>query len=267
MPGTCTNNNNCHVSFWCSQLCALSTCAFKFSLQQIKLAKHLHCQLLHNHRTMFVIFAYISSRIDVNSTLYKLLLHVITTHFFSKPERISTVVGILKSCLFSVTCFTRVTNKIVIKITPLIARHFSLECLVGNKCKYSLIKARGQLRLFDCINATCSLSITIFHLSLFWFYGKLFHDITIHQKMSDISEKKEEFSDKNWIFFNFTCNGRCGGPPILWWYMTSCFNCCDICAWLLWCFPISTSASARLKIPSFRPENMSPWNELSQILK
>lgn len=49
------------------------------------------------------------------------------------------------------------------------------------------------------------------------------------------------------------------------WYMTSCFNCCCIweCAWLCWCFCISTAAraSARLKIPSFSPENMSPWKE------
>lgn len=52
------NNNIRHVAFWCSQLYALSTCVFKLSLQQIKLAKHLHCELLHHHRTMFVIFAY-----------------------------------------------------------------------------------------------------------------------------------------------------------------------------------------------------------------
>lgn len=61
---------------------------------------------------------------------------------------------------------------------------------------------------------------------------------------------------EKWI--SVTCNGRCGGPPMLWWYMTSCFNCDDICAWLLWCFPISASASALLKIPSFNPEKMSP---------
>lgn len=68
-----------------------------------------------------------------------------------------------------------------------------------------------------------------------------------------------------------TCNGRCGGPPILWWYMTSCFNCDDICAWLLWCLPISASASALLKIPSFNPEKMSPYkcinHNISKIKK
>lgn len=68
---------------------------------------------------------------------------------------------------------------------------------------------------------------------------------------------------ERWCKFKWnklTCNGRCGGPPILWWYITSCFNCDDICAWLLWCLPISASASALLKIPSFNPEKMSPYN-------
>lgn len=42
--------------------------------------------------------------------------------------------------------------------------------------------------------------------------------------------------------------------------MTSCFSCVDICE-CVWCFCMSTAAnaSARLRIPSFRPENMSPW--------
>lgn len=59
-----------------------------------------------------------------------------------------------------------------------------------------------------------------------------------------------------------TCNGLCGGAPIPWWYMTSCFNWVDICE-CVWCFCMSTAAraSARLRIPSFSPENMSPCKE------
>ena len=85
-----------------------------------------------------------------------------------------------------------------------------------------------------------------------------------------------------------TWSGLWGGPPIPWWYITSCFkdiklwmlksalkffisslftlSCCVICwcaAWLLWCFCISTAAraSARLNKPSLRPENISPWKK------
>lgn len=49
-------------------------------------------------------------------------------------------------------------------------------------------------------------------------------------------------------------------------------SCCVICwcaAWLLWCFCMSTaaSASALLNKPSFRPEKMSPCKESGEKLK
>lgn len=64
-----------------------------------------------------------------------------------------------------------------------------------------------------------------------------------------------------------TWSGRWGGALIPWWWYISCFNCCVIiceCAWLFWCFCMSTAAraSALLKIPSLSPENISPWKQI-----
>lgn len=72
-----------------------------------------------------------------------------------------------------------------------------------------------------------------------------FHDDTWRRALK--GEKEHKFSDiKRPISSSFT------------------LSCCVICwcaAWLLWCFCMSTaaSASARLNKPSFRPENISPW--------
>lgn len=74
---------------------------------------------------------------------------------------------------------------------------------------------------------------------------------------------KQKMAKGNYQKKKNTCKGRCGGPPIPWWYITSCFNCDVICecAWLFWCFCISTAAnaSALLRRPSFNPEKISPW--------
>lgn len=88
----------------------------------------------------------------------------------------------------------------------------------------------------------------------------IYHIIFMRIDWKCLCKSERCFKFYLWVL-EHTCNGRWGGPPILWWYMTSCFSCDDICecAWLLWCFPMSANASALLRIPSLSPENISPW--------
>lgn len=118
-----------------------------------------------------------------------------------------------------------------------------------------------------------NLKVHIFHFGYYWLNSIEEKKISLENFDNDnkIMMRGHWLKYKSLYLYCLTCKGRWGGAPIPWWYITSCFNCWLIWewAWLLWCFWMSTaaSASALLNKPSFKPENMSPYKNKYIFLK